>query len=554
MPRKVIGVDFGSSQSSISVMTIGTMNFPELLYVAGYKGGITVPTILALDKNDNSFLAFGNEVYNYKKGNTGDFEFVSDFKRKLDCGKEYDQYCQIYINELANLVKNHYNISSLDADEYVTCFAYPASWEGTDKVNKLKVLAEKAGFPDVKCISEPVAAMNTLRVINDFKFSDKPEYHMVIDFGGGTLDICIIRTDILGKDPKIIAKSGDPKLGGKEFDDIIEKLFFRNNDTLNQKDFKEKNSSDLHKQIKEAKNFFSEIWLKRDSATYDFNLRGCNKLTLSKEEFKEICKTRGIFDQITKCIKEALNQSELRDTDIKKVILTGGSSKWFFMPQIVAEKFALAGEKIYLTQNPFTDVANGCAIERGWSPKPLKNPGLWIKYKIDNKQESEAIPIIKPSSTKNNEQINVPITELEGTKYFSNYQISIIFLKLTGEKSYESIGETAIVEFPAKSNKPFIKRLTRIIDAVKGNKLSQLTDKYYLYFIAKERISEYSNNCHYYLLLLDDNEYKWVQAYYKEGIDSANKLPRGKRLEAPIIGGFKCKFNIWGKAQLIKMN
>lgn len=559
MKRKVIGVDFGSSQCSISVMNIGTIDLPELLNVTGQKNGFTVPTVLALDANDNSLLAFGNEVYtNYRQtGNSNDVKFVYDFKRKLGSSEEYDDYCQLFINELAKLVKKHFNIQTLDSEDYVTCFAYPASWEGTDKVNKLKLLAEKAGFPDVRCMTEPVAAMHTLRVVNKFKFSDKPENHMVIDFGGGTLDICIIRTDVLGRTPEIIGKSGDPELGGTEFDVIIETLFFRNNDSLSKKDLSIRELADLHEKIKEAKNTLSEKWLKDDFATYDFNLLcGTYTLALSKQEFYQKCKDQGIFDKITKCIRGALAQSKLDISDISEVILTGGSSKWFFMREIVAKEFKLSGDEIYLTQKPFTDVANGCAINIGWIAAPLENPGLWIKYKIGDTKQEWSTPkcILEPNSSKEFDKIRVPITELCGTKYWSSYLVSVVFLERTDENNYKEIGQAAFVEFPAKSNMPFIRRLTRIIDAVRGNKLNELIDKYYLYFVYYGNKNEFSNNSHYSLELLDDNEYKWQQVCVNEGIDSANKLSHGKRIEAPLIGGFKCKFNLLGQKLLTPYN
>ena len=56
MERKIIGVDFGNSQSSIAIMEIGSAGMPELLNVGGGRNGVTIPTLLALDPNDDTVL------------------------------------------------------------------------------------------------------------------------------------------------------------------------------------------------------------------------------------------------------------------------------------------------------------------------------------------------------------------------------------------------------------------------------------------------------------------------------------------------------------------
>ena len=82
--RKVIGIDFGSSQSSIAIMEIGSNIQPELLNVGGGRNGQTMPTVLALDKNDDTLRAAGNEVrQRYKEVADSSCRLVSNFKRYL---------------------------------------------------------------------------------------------------------------------------------------------------------------------------------------------------------------------------------------------------------------------------------------------------------------------------------------------------------------------------------------------------------------------------------------------------------------------------------------
>ena len=65
MARKVIGIDFGSSQSSISMMTIGSSVAPEMIRVeriSGGTNGMAIPTQMAIGISDGLVKAIGNEV------------------------------------------------------------------------------------------------------------------------------------------------------------------------------------------------------------------------------------------------------------------------------------------------------------------------------------------------------------------------------------------------------------------------------------------------------------------------------------------------------------
>ena len=123
----------------------------------------------------------------------------------------------------------------------------------------------------------------------NFRFGNKPEHYMVIDFGGGTLDICIIKTDILGRTPKIISTSGDPQLGGKEFDEIIEHLFFRNNESIkNEMLYRTENIFILnHKNLEDIKIFLSTPFLKTKLSQYTIN----NWITEFTQQAPELCST-----------------------------------------------------------------------------------------------------------------------------------------------------------------------------------------------------------------------------------------------------------------------
>uniref|UniRef100_A0A914PTC3 Heat shock protein 70 n=1 Tax=Panagrolaimus davidi TaxID=227884 RepID=A0A914PTC3_9BILA len=77
-----------------------------------------------------------------------------------------------------------------------------------------------AGWKEIHLLPEPVAAAFAY-------FIDKPipsnSKLFLFDLGGGTLDICIFK--ITGEKLEIIGRSGDPYLGGRDFDNILIEYF-----------------------------------------------------------------------------------------------------------------------------------------------------------------------------------------------------------------------------------------------------------------------------------------------------------------------------------------
>ena len=83
MSRKVLGIDFGCSQSSIAIMDIGSTGSPTLIPVGGGTR-ITIPTLLAVEKNDDSFRACGYDVCTlFQENEIETVKFASNFKRYL---------------------------------------------------------------------------------------------------------------------------------------------------------------------------------------------------------------------------------------------------------------------------------------------------------------------------------------------------------------------------------------------------------------------------------------------------------------------------------------
>ncbi len=232
--------------------------------------------------------------------------------------------------------------------------SHPAYFDEIEKGETRKA-AEKAGFNEVRLITEPEAAALSYGLMLDPK--DEP-YVMVIDWGAGTLDIAIHQLR-LGKDnlptmPKANPAHGDLHLGGIDMDDIIVDW------VISTQDFRELHNlrDRLHRHLainyedeetvsllrsvmalniesQEAKMDLSTV----ESSTKYFPYRGrqCSFTFTRKQLEKEI---EPLLVKFRKHIIWAIKDANLTEKDIEAVLLVGGPMKMPSVRHAVLEVFA----------------------------------------------------------------------------------------------------------------------------------------------------------------------------------------------------------------------
>lgn len=554
--RKIIGIDFGSSQSSISKMNIGSDGMPDLYNLGGGIKGKYMPTMMAVDENDDTVIAYGNDVAQYIEQPKEDgVKFVMDFKRYLG-QPDANKYCKEYLKCLASVVKKMEGVQDgeLSSDQYATCIAHPASWSA-EQIELLKKFTVEAGFPSdpnrgMYTVPEPVAAMHALRVQESvgFRFGDRSENYMIIDFGGGTLDICVIQTDMLGSTPEIKGKSGDPELGGKDFDDIIKLWFFRQNQVLKEDALSPRDRAALMREVRKAKHFCSENFNRGlEDAVCPIDLCGSSfTFKISRQNIEDLCKANGYFKKIEDAIDAAMNEAHVTIADITKVILTGGSSKWFFVRKLVISKFALPDDAVVLTDNPFTDVAVGCAVFKGRTSEPKIKKGIWVKWKkAANDEWSKPIRILAPARLSDTiEAQNIHIGTLQETSYLKPYNIHLSWWTGYDESDLEKSGKDAVIEFYARSNYPFLDTFRGFACAVRKTIYKPLSDEYQIYLKYQEETDAEGKK--YRFEILDVEAAERERVLLNSGKEEAENMPEGSREVGDILPGYRSECSMLG--------
>lgn len=279
---------------------------------------------------------------------------------------------------------------------------------GQENINKFIVTAPVNSFDDYRVL---LAEICEGKNIHNYMILDEstavalgydavvsPDYpYMIIDFGGGTLDISIVRINNVTKPHKVdvFGKSG-ANTGGENINNwLLEDFLAKNNLTLNEiKAIKPK----LMLLLEELKLDLS----KNDSANFEIDQEKDDytiSYQLSRDEFENLLKARNLHfifqDTIDSAVGAAI-QKGINKRDIKKVFLVGGSSQIPFIIDLVKLNF---GDRVECKE-PFSAVINGaCKFISGTVIEDFLHHDYCLKY-FNKKVGLYDYEVIVPQKTK----------------------------------------------------------------------------------------------------------------------------------------------------------
>lgn len=231
-------------------------------------------------------------------------------------------------------------------------------------------LAQRLGLPAVQMVDESTAAALGYAV-------KRPgSVVLVVDFGGGTLDLSLIRTSSpspLGRGEatsvtsvpplskggvkaEVLAKS-DAYVGGVDIDVWIVEHYLRQIGS-SREEVKEIGWQNLLELAERLKIQLSTAVEARESWFDDENFIS-HELHLTQTELAEILEERQLLEQLREALDEVLAialSKGIRKTDIEQVLLVGGSCRIAAVKQLVVSYF---GRQKVRLDKPFEAVAHG---------------------------------------------------------------------------------------------------------------------------------------------------------------------------------------------------
>ena len=349
---KIIGIDLGTTNSCVAVMEGG-----EPVVIANSEGARTTPSVVGFTKTGDRLVG---QVAK-RQAITNPDNTVSSIKRQMGTdhkvtlnGKEYtpQQVSAMILQKLKADAEAYLGETVTEAVITVPAYFNDSQRQATKDAGTI------AGLNVRRIINEPTAAALAYGV-------DKEDDQkiMVDDLGGGTFDVSIIE---MGDGvTEVLATNGDTHLGGDDFDQRIIDWMADAFQTENGIDLrKDKMAAQRLKEAAEkAKIELSSAMSSQINLpfiTADATGPKHLDMTLTRAKFNEL--TADLVDRTMTPVRKALQDAGLRASDLKKVLMVGGSTR---IPAVYdAVKKELNCEP-FKGINPDECVAVGAAIQGG---------------------------------------------------------------------------------------------------------------------------------------------------------------------------------------------
>lgn len=348
---KVIGIDLGTTNSCVAVLEGG-----EPKVIANPEGNRTTPSVVAFKNGETQVgevakrqaITNPNTIISIKR------HMGTDYKENIE-GKEYSpqEISAMILQNLKATAESYLGEKVTKAVITVPAYFNDAERQATKDAGKI------AGLEVERIINEPTAAA----LAYGLDKTDKEQKVLVFDLGGGTFDVSILE---LGDGVfEVLSTSGDNKLGGDDFDQVIidhlvEEFKKENGLDLSQDKMAMQRLKDAAEKAKKDLSGVSstQISLPFISAGEAGPLH--LEVTLSRAKFEELSHT--LVERTMGPTRQAMKDAGLSNADIDEVILVGGSTRIPAVQEAIKKEL---GKEPNKGVNPDEVVAMGAAIQGG---------------------------------------------------------------------------------------------------------------------------------------------------------------------------------------------
>jgi len=349
---KVIGIDLGTTNSCVAVMEGG-----EAVVIPNPEGNRTTPSVVGFKKDGERIVG---ETAKRQAITNPDGTIIS-IKRHMGtnhkevvAGKEYSpqEISAIILQKLKADAEAYLGQPVTQAVITVPAYFNDSQRQATKDAGKI------AGLEVLRIVNEPTAAALAYGLEKS-----EDQTILVYDLGGGTFDVSILE---LGDGFfEVKATSGDNKLGGDDFDQVIIDHLVA--------EFKKEQGIDLSKDkaavqrlkdaAEKAKKELSGVLTTTISLPFITMADGVPQhleLNLTRAKFEEL--SASLVERTLGPTRQALSDAGLSASDIDKVVLVGGSTR---IPAVQEAVKKLIGKEPHKGVNPDEVVALGAAVQAG---------------------------------------------------------------------------------------------------------------------------------------------------------------------------------------------
>ncbi|HAX77302.1 MAG TPA: molecular chaperone DnaK [Cyanobacteria bacterium UBA11372] len=409
-----IAIDFGTSNTVITRWNPVTGQ-PETLSLPGFsltqaQNPPLIPSLLYVEDASSNKVVVGQAVRDKGLDLKNDPRFFRGFKRGIGAdiqgflpeldGKiiAFEQVGQWFLTEIIQKLQS----SLPDVGESLVLTVPVDSFEAYR--NWLSSVCQSLPVEQVRLIDEPTAAAL------GYGMTDK-QILLVVDFGGGTLDLSLVRLDTssqagtkpLGfilkwgnkqlensaqkiKTARVLAKAGQ-NLGGSDLDNWLVDYFAQTQGIV---------STPLTTRLAEKIKIQLSLQQKASEVYFDDQTFESYDLQLERSQFESILKERQFFDRLDESMIQVLQQARrqgIEVSDIDAVLLVGGTVQIPAVQTWVQKYFEPTKIRC---ERPFEAIAQGALqLTQGIELKDFLYHSYGIRYWDRRLNRHNWHPIIK---------------------------------------------------------------------------------------------------------------------------------------------------------------
>ena len=366
---KVIGIDLGSTLSEVAIIEGG-----KATVIPNEDGSYTTPSVVSFVDGErkvgnvakrqmivhpketiNLIKRFMGSTYEESKPNFSHVQYdivEENSKPRVKIGDRLfspEEISSYILAKMKKVAEDYCGEEIKDAVITVPAYFSDAARQAT------KTAGELAGLNVLRIIAEPTAAILSSSI------SNANGKYMVVDFGGSTEDNSI--ADIGDGIVEILSTNGDVYLGGSDIDNAVAKYVID--------EYKKETGIDLSldsqamtrviEAVEKAKIELSQTSSTDISLPYITVSDGMPQhlqMSITRARFEAIIEP--IIKHLIDCAKKAVEMAKIDKTDLKGILLIGGSCRIPLVQKMLSDEF---GVELIKSSNMDLAVAEGAAIQ-----------------------------------------------------------------------------------------------------------------------------------------------------------------------------------------------
>lgn len=340
----IVGIDLGTTNSLVGVYQEG-----QIKLIPNAFGEYLTPSVVALDDNDEIIVGkiAKERLVTHPDKTLSQFKRFMGSKHELVLGDRTYKAEELSSFVIRKLVDDAETFFGEKVDEVIV--SVPAYFNDAQRY-ATKLAGQFAGVKIERIINEPSAAALAKKSMSN----QEDQSFVVVDFGGGTLDISVV--ELFDNVVEIVSIAGDNRLGGEDFTAAIAEEFLASNQ-LTKKSISREFYSKILVQAEKAKlnlntNEEVQIIVMDQDKEYSLNL--------TYQRFYELCQP--LLARLKSVLDRALMDARYSYVSSENFVLVGGTSKLRLVQDFLSY---CIDQAVQVPDAPDEMIAKGCAILAG---------------------------------------------------------------------------------------------------------------------------------------------------------------------------------------------